>query len=90
LLMAEAPPASARDTPAAPITGKAIFRRFRFAAFFACAIVEPSYRQVSTSFVAFFGCIAQPKRRLEGALFDTNLGAPGKLATSKLAKDVRC
>jgi len=40
---------------------------------------------VSTSFVASFGCIAQPKRRLEGALFDTNLGAPGKLATSKLA-----
>jgi hypothetical protein len=59
LLMADAPPASARDTPAAPITGKAIFRRFRFAVFFTCAMVESSYRQVSTSFVAPFGCIAQ-------------------------------
>jgi hypothetical protein len=39
---ADAPPAIAKDIPAAPHTGKAIFGRFRFEACFARAIVEPS------------------------------------------------
>jgi hypothetical protein len=41
--VAEAPPAIANVTPAAPTTGKAVLRRFRFGACFACAISEPSY-----------------------------------------------
>jgi hypothetical protein len=32
---ADAPPATANDAPAAPRTGKAVFRRFRFEACFA-------------------------------------------------------
>ena len=35
------PPAITKDTPAAPNAGKVIFRRFRFEARFACAIVGP-------------------------------------------------
>jgi hypothetical protein len=38
---ADALPAIAKDIPAAPHTGKAIFERFRFGACFARAIVEP-------------------------------------------------
>jgi hypothetical protein len=37
----DAPPAIVKDTPAAPNTGKAVIRRFRFEACFACAIAEP-------------------------------------------------
>ncbi len=37
---ADAPPAIAKDIPAAPHAGKAIFGRFRFDACFARAIVE--------------------------------------------------
>jgi hypothetical protein len=40
--IADAPPPIAKDIPAAPNAGKAIFRRFRFETCFACAI-EPSY-----------------------------------------------
>jgi hypothetical protein len=39
---ADAPPAIAKDIPAAPHAGKAVFRRFCFEACFARAIVEPS------------------------------------------------
>src|SRR5262245_51871528 len=39
---ADAPPVSARETPAAPTAGKEIFRRFRLELCFACAMVEPS------------------------------------------------
>jgi hypothetical protein len=40
--IADAPPPIAKDIPAAPNAGKAIFRRFRFEPCFARAI-EPSY-----------------------------------------------
>src|SRR6266436_5411011 len=36
--VADAPPASDKDTPTAPTTGTAFFRRFRFV----CRIIEPS------------------------------------------------
>ena len=39
--VAYAPPATAKDTPVAPNTGKAILRRFRFEARFACAMLSP-------------------------------------------------
>jgi hypothetical protein len=39
---ADAPPVSARETPATPTAGKEIFRRFRLELCFACAMVEPS------------------------------------------------
>jgi hypothetical protein len=39
---ADAPPAIAKDMPAAPHAGKAVLRRFCFAACFARAILEPS------------------------------------------------
>src|SRR5215475_10698044 len=39
--VAEAPFAIIKDAPAAPNAGKAILRRFRFEARFACAMVEP-------------------------------------------------
>src|SRR5262245_59576777 len=39
---ADAPPVSARETPAAPTAGKEIFRRFRLELRFACDMVEPS------------------------------------------------
>jgi len=42
---AEALPAMAKETPAAPHIGKAVFRRFRFEACFARAIVKPSCTQ---------------------------------------------
>ena len=38
---ADAPPASDKDIPATPNAGKAVRRRLRFEAFFACAIVGP-------------------------------------------------
>ena len=66
---ADAPPAIAKDIPAAPQAGKAIFRRFRFATCFARAIVDtpctceqiPSgYRNVSTFFSAL------PRRKAPG------------------------
>jgi hypothetical protein len=41
--VAAAPPTIANDTPAAPTTGNAVLRRFRFEACFACAMREPSY-----------------------------------------------
>jgi hypothetical protein len=41
-IVADAPPAIANDTPAAPKAGKAAFRRLRFGVCFACAIVELS------------------------------------------------
>jgi hypothetical protein len=39
---ADAPLPIAKDTPAAPNTGKANFRRLRFEACFARAMIEPS------------------------------------------------
>jgi len=39
LVAADALPASDKDTPATPNAGKAVLRRFRFEACFACAIV---------------------------------------------------
>src|SRR6266849_1797843 len=61
---ADAPPAIAKDTPAAPNTGMAVFRRFRFEACFACAIAEPpmptSKRSTSgTVLIALFVRVAQ-------------------------------
>jgi hypothetical protein len=40
--VADAPPATAKDTPAAPSAGKAILRRFCFEVRFARAMLEPS------------------------------------------------
>jgi hypothetical protein len=40
--VAEAPPATAKVTPATPNTGKLVFARFRLEGCFACAMVEPS------------------------------------------------
>jgi len=40
---ADAPPASDKDTPTTPNTGKASFVRFRFEACFTCGIVESSH-----------------------------------------------
>jgi hypothetical protein len=40
---ADAPPAIAKDIPAAPHAGKAVPRRLRFEVCFARAIMEPSY-----------------------------------------------
>jgi hypothetical protein len=49
--VADAPPAIAKDTPAAPNTGKDFRTRFRFEVCFACAIVEISMsaRKCSTN-----------------------------------------
>jgi hypothetical protein len=41
-IAADAPPTIAKDTPAAPKTGKALSERFRFETSFARAIVRPS------------------------------------------------
>jgi hypothetical protein len=40
--VAEAPPTTAKETPAAPNTGKLVFARFRLEGCFACAMVEVS------------------------------------------------
>jgi hypothetical protein len=39
--VAEAPPATAKEIPAAPSTGKLVFVRFRLEGCFACAMVTP-------------------------------------------------
>ena len=39
---ADAPPATAKEIPAAPSTGNLVFVRFRLEGCFACAIVTPS------------------------------------------------
>jgi hypothetical protein len=47
--VAEAPPATAKETPAAPNTGKLVFARFRLEGCF-CAMVEHSFsRRLSVS-----------------------------------------
>jgi len=43
LVTADAPLASDNDNPAAPNTGRALLRRFRFEACFACDMAESSH-----------------------------------------------
>ena len=43
--VADAPPATAKETPAAPNTGKLVFARFRLEGCFACVMKEHSCRE---------------------------------------------
>jgi hypothetical protein len=85
---ANAPPAIAKDTPAAPNTGKAVLERFRFEACFVRAIVEPPVPASNYPImVALFGlpCIGgkvDPERTLQAV--------NQRIARGSFATDLGC